>query len=915
MKTKRVAQLAPTRAKRLDLMLSHSLLFCAALATAGLSTAAPIAFDDLEGSALGYANGQSGGTGFTEPDYAKTNAMVVNGALSYSNGDIQCSGGTNCLRITNPDTTVVFARGFAPQNGDDIYLSFLFNTPTADGGGNEDFLSFGFNTITNETSAGVVHRFNASSTDHAFGIRTNTTGIAEAKGSLNTTTNQTYFIVFHMRKLTPGASQNYNELSLFVNPSSMYESTPTMVVTNNTSWSAVAYLAARIALSEAGDTYYLDNPCVGSTYNSVAYPTGNSPVTDQPVVTPRSGPILGMVAVSMSTPTLGATMRYTTDGSTPSASYGTVYTSPFALTASTRVKAIASVGGKYDSAVTITDYAVQTHWIGGGANSNWSTVANWSPAVSPVGTDVMFDNTATNKNTATNNIVDANMTISSLSYTNSGNGYHVTQIGAGVTLTVDGSTTPANALFVGRTATETATTYTYVKMIGGGNLAINAARATGLVTKNSDNQHGEARLDVSGLGVCSIAVSNLVIGRLDRASGFVTLATNGVGSNCIVAARLGVGDSEGGANGDASELNLGRINVLNVDSIGVGAAAPGGYNQNSGTMRFQVGMTNGTVVIRGSSGGSSRADLTIGGHGVTKTVRNIGGNVPFTNGTVDAMLGNFVLADARGYWTGSGGIGTMNGTLSLAAGTIDASTTIVGRTLGGSGAGGNAGTSTGTLNINGGRLVAGTLSLADNNYATTQNVAGILNIGGTGTVAVAGNLALGTMNGGATGIVATVTLNGGALNVVGNMAPGGVATGVVATVVLNGGNLTVTNAAANATLQIERGTLALTNGTATVDRLVLTNAMAALQVQLRGKGSNDYSRVIAGSSVLLGGTLTVTVSNYTVRAGDSWTIVGGTGTRTGAFATTNLPAGMKVLYTPNGFTVGIPPIATSIFFR
>jgi len=912
MKSKRMVQLVQVFAKRLSPALSFSLLFCAALALAGVATAAPIAYDDLEGSALGQINLQSGGTGFIEPNYAKTNAMVVNGALSYSNGDIQCSGGTNCLRITNPDTQAVLTRAIGTQDGDYLYLSFLFNTPTADGSANEDFLSFGFNTTSNETTAGVVHRFNSTSTDHAFGIRTNA---SEARGTINTTTNQTYFLVFRMHKLIPGASQNYNELSLFVNPSSMYEATPTMVVTNNAQWAAATHIAARIASSEAGDTYYLDNLCVGATYNSVAYPAGNSPVTDQPVVTPRSGTILGQLTVSMSTPTAGATIRYTTDGSTPSSTSGTIYTAPFVMTASARVKAIAYIGGKYDSAVTITDYAVQTHWIGGGANSNWSTVANWSPAVSPVGTDVMFDNTATNKNTATNNIVDANMTISSLSYTNSGNGYHVTQIGAGVTLTVDGSTTPANALFVGRTATETATTYTYVKMIGGGNLAINAARATGLVTKNSDNQHGEARLDVSGLGVCSITVSNLVIGRLDRASGFVTLATNGVGSNCIVAARLGVGDSEGGANGDASELNLGRINVLNVDSIGVGAAAPGGYNQNSGTMRFQVGMTNGTVVIRGSSGGSSRADLTIGGHGGTKTVRNIGGNVPFTNGTVDAMLGNFVLADARGYWTGSGGIGTMNGTLSLAAGTIDAATTIVGRTLGGSGADGRAGTSTGTLNVNGGRVVAGSLSLADDNSGTAQNVAGNLNIGGTGTVAVAGNLTLGTMSGTASGIVATVTLNGGALNVAGNMAPGGLVTGVVSTVVLNGGNLTVTNGAASATLQIERGTLALTNGMATVDRLVMTNALAAMQVQLRGKGDSNYGRVIAGSGVLLGGALTVTVSNYTVRAGDSWTIVGGTGTRTGAFATTNLPAGMKVFYTSNGFAVGVPPMATSIFFR
>ena len=133
--------------------------------------------------------------------------------------------------------------------------------------------------------------------------------------------------------------------------------------------------------------------------------------------------------------------------------------------------------------------------------------------------------------------------------------------------------------------------------------------------------------------------------------------------------------------------------------------------------------------------------------------------------------------------------------------------------------------------------------------------------------------------------------------------------------VLAGGTLSVTNAAANATLQIEHGSLTLNSGTATVNRLVMTNALSSMQVQLRGKADSNYGRVIAGSSVLLGGALSVSVSNYTVRAGDLWTIVGGTGTRTGAFATTNLPAGMKVFYTANGFAVGIPPLATAIWFR
>jgi len=57
------------------------------------------------------------------------------------------------------------------------------------------------------------------------------------------------------------------------------------------------------------------------------------------------------IYVYMWTNTSGASIRYTTDGSTPSSTYGTVYSGSFAVTSTTTVKAIAYKSGMTDSGV------------------------------------------------------------------------------------------------------------------------------------------------------------------------------------------------------------------------------------------------------------------------------------------------------------------------------------------------------------------------------------------------------------------------------------------------------------------------------------------------------------------------------------------------------------------------------------
>lgn len=869
--------------------------------------AAPIAYDDLEGAALGSLGGQTSGTGFAAGYVLGSGAVgiVTNQSLSYSNGDLTIDGGTNCILIVNQDKTV-FTRAIGTRNDDDLYLSFLFQTPTADGA-SEDFFSFGFNNSAGETTAGVIHRLNSTGTDHYFGLRRSSS--SEKKTTLGTTINQTYFVVLRLRKLTPGATSSYNELSLFVDPSSVYEPAPTLVFTN-TAWAAATHIAARIASAEAGDRYYIDNLCIGRSYEDVVFPNG-SPIVVAPSISPAGGDFEHSVSVSLATATDGASIRYTTDGSTPSSTVGVLYASPFTLTSPATVRAVAYKDEMYDSPLSMAYFRVARPmlWKGLAGGDNWSATGNWSPAGSPAAGDLMFGVEDTTTLGVINNVVDASMTISSLSYTNLGNtSYHVTQIAPGVTLTVDGGTSPDYALYVGRTTLETKTTQTRASMTGGGVLAVNAPESGVQVTKRSKDERGQAYLDMSELSACTMTVRDFTIGRYDRGTGFVTLPRNGLGATTITAARLTVGDSGGGANGDTSSLTLGPTNTLQADRIGIGGPVLNTYNENSGLISFAAGLQNPSLTIRGSSGGLSRADLTLGSHGTQpvswKSTRSISGTLNTLGGTVDAQIGSLVIGKSRGMQSGRGGA---TGTLSMDAGSIDAESVVLGWSDGGDGSGKPA---VGTLSIAGGRFAAGTVALAKLTGGA-QMVSGRLNVS-AGLVQVGGDMLLGPGSGTATSIVATVALTGGDLNVGGRLASAVSSPYFVSSVILDGGQLHVTNAAASAEFRIENGTFAVSSGTATLDRLVLTNALTTTRVELRGTGGGDYGHVTVNEEVRLGGRLTVTMNGYAARGGDAWTVVAGAGTRTGTFATADLPEGMRVVYTDNGFIVARPAAGSLI---
>jgi len=79
-----------------------------------------------------------------------------------------------------------------------------------------------------------------------------------------------------------------------------------------------------------------------------------------PSFSPGGGAYSSAQNVAITTATSGATIRYTTDGSTPSESAGTIYTGPLNIGSTTTLNAIAYESGSTDSSITSATYDITT---------------------------------------------------------------------------------------------------------------------------------------------------------------------------------------------------------------------------------------------------------------------------------------------------------------------------------------------------------------------------------------------------------------------------------------------------------------------------------------------------------------------------------------------------------------------------
>jgi hypothetical protein len=152
-----------------------------------------------------------------------------------------------------------------------------------------------------------------------------------------------------------------------------YTTVQSVTISSATSGASIRYTLDGSTPSPTVGTLYSGPVSIGSstTLKAIAYAAGlqnsaiassvytiNLPSAAAPTFTPAPGTYTTTQSVAMTTTTAGASIRYTTDGSTPSATVGTVYSGPVSVSATTTLNAVAFGSGLATSPVTSGVYTI-----------------------------------------------------------------------------------------------------------------------------------------------------------------------------------------------------------------------------------------------------------------------------------------------------------------------------------------------------------------------------------------------------------------------------------------------------------------------------------------------------------------------------------------------------------------------------
>lgn len=538
-------------------------------------------------------------------------------------------------------------------------------------------------------------------------------------------------------------------------------------------------------------------------------------------------------------------------------------------------------------------------------DTNWSTTApptNTNAAAPPTSADnAIFADAGEAPLGTVTSIVSASTTVARLQFQHTGTGdsdFHTLQINSGITLTVSGAS-GGNTMIVGNVNTAGVTTRAVITGAtpGVGTLTVNNASNDFLLTQpNNTSPNSTVTLDMSGLGTFNATVNEFRVG---TGAGRPVLDLALAATNTIIA-DAAVFASATGASTSGSIVRLGQTNTLRADKIIVSGA------RTSATLQFRSGLAGTpTLTIRGKSGGTSRANVWIAdqagnggyGSGGSSSITGVVDLTAGTPGSLDARVNELIIG--RNGAVASSTIGAATGTLTYNAGTLDATTIVLGRSPAFTGplSAFTDKLTSGTLNVGGGTLVAGTIFLGDvQGHGTPTNTdpspsssaSGTLNMSG-GTGAVNGHVILGrhtsTGTAQATGIV---NLSGGTLTVLGDLAEGPGGATSTSTVTITGGTLNV-GGGYGGQVVLDTLNLAGPTGTFGVAGHGLPHAIgqytqsAGTALGLRVNGSGP-GLIQAGTASFAAGALIDATAVTPVPAGGSTAVtdqtiwVGGTGT-------------------------------------
>ena len=352
-----------------------------------------------------------------------------------------------------------------------------------------------------------------------------------------------------------------------------------------------------------------DNHSAIFSGNTVTIPTTFVPVETltlgSQVVTPVFTPNYNVapMTVTISTTTAGASINYTTDGSTPSATAGTLYSGPIPVTKTETIKAIGYETGMTNSSVASATYAIPTLTVASSSNpSTYGSSVTFTATISsgPTGAITFYDG-GTSIGTGTISGGSATLTTSTL-----GVGAH------SITASWLGNSTYGSVLSGAITQT------------------VNLAAPT--ISFTVPNQtYGEAPFTVSATSNSSGAVTYSVVSGPATVSGS-TVTITGVGAVVMQASQAASGNYAAGTQNAsftvAAEAPTITFTVPN-QTYGVAPFTVSATSNSSGAITYSV--VSGLATISGST-------VTINGVGTVVMQASQAASGNYTAGTQNASF-------------------------------------------------------------------------------------------------------------------------------------------------------------------------------------------------------------------------------------------------------------------------------------
>lgn len=455
----------------------------------------------------------------------------------------------------------------------------------------------------------------------------------------------------------------------------------------------------------------------------------------------------------------------------------------------------------------------------------------------------------------------------------------------GTVVDLGGNSQSVSSLAITTATNRYTTTFTNGSLsVTGGNLAFNsgvASATSGTQTYSLDGLSSFTYSNPAGTFAATIsATAN------QTSQTVLNLASAaGSGTNTITALSVNIGSSGTNVGTPSTVVGLGKFNTVNAGTMQIG------YYQGTGTMSFQSGVTNGSLVLRGVAGGSTAMDLLNVGYQNSGS-RSGQGTLNLANGSFDARVNTLnvgfslqplnntsLLAMGSGTVVAGticlgGGNNQSNATFTQSLGDVTATSLLFGGTAasgtphyslaynlnGGTLRAGMIATNVGTFSSTTSRTIAWTAGTVANYDATTDlTINGTAGAGGTLTFSLggAGTKTLAADTG------RTITIGANALV----SSTGSLTVNGAGTVVINGSNsysggtmlAAGTLRAGNANAFGSGGVTVASGATLDLNSLAVGTAIANNGGTVTNASAYAGTQTLSGASAIgdLGGTLVV----------------------------------------------------------